>query len=1697
MYPNSNDMEFIQPPEAPIFEPDEEEWKDPLGFIAKIYPYVVKVGICKIRPPPDWQPTFSVDVEKFRFTPRIQRLHELEAKTRVKLNFFDTIAKFWELQGSCIKLPNIEKKPLDLHELHKIVQTEGGYEDVTRLRRWSRIALLMGYSSPQASAILRRHYEKILYPYDVFMSGAMIGESNMTENTEFKDRQEEKKNSDVSSNNSRHTRQSKYKSDSLDNMPEVNFEANTELKKLQFLAPGPKIAGTKPAGRTKRRNKKYEDHFVDDSELSAIQGQNHSFGNDKNIFSVVASWQGVQDYRCNVCEFGDEEHCMLLCDSCDSSYHSFCLIPPLQSVPPGDWRCPKCVAKECSKPTEAFGFEQAKKVYSLQSFGEMADKFKEDYFSMPPHEVPLHVVEKEFWRLVHSIDENLCVEYGADLHTKDLGSGFPLANNTDNPEDQVYIDSPWNLNNLANNDKSVLKFITQDISGMKVPWLYIGMCFSSFCWHTEDHWSYSINYCHWGEPKTWYGVPASEAEKLENCVKSIAPELFEKNPDLLHHLVTTCSPMTLMNYGVPVFRTDQHAGEFIITFPRAYHAGFNQGYNCAEAVNFCPADWLSIGFDCIEHYRKLQRAVVFSHEELVCKMASVPEALDLDIAKKLYENLKLLVDIELSERASLHEKGIKDSEFCPYELISDDERQCDYCKCTLYFSAVVCSCDNKRLSCLKHPDEICVCQNIRKFIRYRYTLNELPELLSSVKKRADSFDNWEKQVQKILSCSSQDRYDVSVFKELINESEQNNYPDCELLEQLKSTIVEADQCSQVAIQFIAKKHKTRKSSSIASSSQPRLTLEELNDFVLQVKNLPCIIKEAKAIDILMQQIENFQHEAHLVLNSDNYNEPKVLELIEHGNSMDVELPELNELKMDLKASKWLGEIVQLLNQEEPVSLDVMRTCVDQGIGLKKKPVSIEPLSRLKELLFSADRWEEKAKLCLQAKPRHMISTLDVIVQEASKVRIILPNVSMLRDALNKAKEWTSIVERMQNDDYYPYYDVLDTLVSNGRPIPVRLEQLSQMESQVAAARAWKERTSRIFLKKGSEKSLLEVIRPRKDVGVFDIKLKLEKKSDESDEHKKFEAKKEIKKDACLKEEIKMECDDKSENEGCHSYVDEYISRDPNVVMQALKLAEKHEIEAVRKLRCNNRDKLITENIEGPYCFCRKPIDGLMVPCSLCLEWYHTTCIVAPKTVYGKPIGKGFTACSVSREVHYLCPECCRTRRPRIDAILSLLMSLQKLPVRIPEGEALQFLTERAMNWQDRTKVVLSHPEIQRVIDNVKRDIELVEKHVSHLLLIQRLLAVKKLVKYEKQLNEDVKLDLNQQSYVKPETIDIDSSSMQPLETKPLFAESGLECTEKMCNQSPNSKENFDNSFSNHTFVQIQSSNSPSTTYLNDINVSNPDRNELTMLPLPNSVLNELDVLLYEGSILEVGLDEVEVIWAILQIQRPLLKEECMIMNAEYRRNLAKKLKKQRKRKSDDSKQTVKAVTNLSIVDGAAVKKLKDIVSRRKKNEKLIKIRFPINIDKDEDEDDCSAKPCLKPLGEEVEWVMCDTCNNWYHCACVRISAQEAINADEYKCPYCKTIQNDKIQKNAPGLTIMAELAHHLIKVSPVNKHSDDFSDKNISHISELDSLLCLANASQSMNFGPLGTISPDIDSMKYYDSKDIASQVNRVIEAPM
>lgn len=83
--------------------------------------------------------------------------------------------------------------------------------------------------------------------------------------------------------------------------------------------------------------------------------------------------------------------------------------------------------------------------------------------------VPCDLAEKEFWRLTRAVEEDVTVEYGADISSLENGSGFPTKNTKHLfPEDEEYINSPWNLNNLSVLSGSVLRHINADISGMKV-----------------------------------------------------------------------------------------------------------------------------------------------------------------------------------------------------------------------------------------------------------------------------------------------------------------------------------------------------------------------------------------------------------------------------------------------------------------------------------------------------------------------------------------------------------------------------------------------------------------------------------------------------------------------------------------------------------------------------------------------------------------------------------------------------------------------------------------------------------------------------------------------------------------------------------------------------------------------------------------------------------------------------------------------------------------------------------------------------------------------------------------------------------------------------------------------------------------------------------------------------------------------------
>lgn len=1413
-------QDFRVPPEAPVFTPTEAEFADPLKYINKIRPIAEKTGICKIRPPQNWQPPFAVDVDKLKFTPRIQRLNELEAKTRVKLNFLDQIAKFWELQGTALKIPMVEKRALDLYTLHSIVEKEGGFTVASRDRKWSKIATLMGYPQYKGiGTILKTHYERLLFPYEVFNEKNNPSSLNQSAtNIELIDisgpdsqTSPSKSSSPQTDGDSEYlpppklTRQCSPPGSSPQPNSIGDNKAAVSPNKKQ-LSPSSSVTGsptqTSPSMPTRRSRKtppeapeqpplltqikedelaadvkikqiKVEPIDVDEinsdganvtsSSNGAVSSTCPSTNNNPNGISstmsctsvpivsgnigggaVVSSstnsggvnskelrrlqfygagpkMAGYNDkekqaisrkknldsendprhrdklakYICRNCGRGDGEENMLLCDGCDDSYHTFCLMPPVSEIPKGDWCCPKCVAAEVSKPTEAFGFEQAQREYNLQQFGEMADTFKSDYFNMPVHMVPTSMVEKEFWRIVSSIDEDVTVEYGADLHTMDHGSGFPTKNSINLlPGDREYACSGWNLNNLPVLEGSVLGFINADISGMKVPWMYVGMCFATFCWHNEDHWSYSINYLHWGEPKTWYGVPGSKAEQFEQTMKSAAPELFDSQPDLLHQLVTIMNPNILMSAGVPVYRTDQNAGEFVITFPRAYHAGFNQGYNFAEAVNFAPADWVSMGRECVLHYSQLRRFCVFSHDELVCKMATNCATLDMTIAAATYIDMLRMADYEKRTRKFMLDWGVTNAEREAFELLPDDERQCEVCKTTCFMSALTCTCNPKQIVCLRHYESLCSCPPKNYTLRYRYTLDELLPFLRNLKNKAESFDRWVDRVKVVLGRKINKTVELSEVKGLLAEASTKKFPRGELINTLSTAIDDAEKCASVIKQLDLNKVRTRHS----SSGKFKLTLEELTLFVEEIDGLACAIEGEKIVRDLLKKCRNLEEDAGRLCEAllKNCIKSEVDSLLKLAMPMCIELPGFVHLKKRQTQLNWLHEVYNVQKANYVTDVTGLRKLLDDGAILSHDSLVEEVLDDLTTTIRTAEEWEKDATHVLARQDTQAFYEVDDLLKRAEAINVFLPSEQQLIDSGSAINQWLKHLQSINALAYYPYINLLEEMLKRARGFVFNLDEVEKVREFVSEAKNWQTQTEKAFTLKmirdgddaaeltiTSNNSLMDNLSPR-------LNIRIEK--------------------------------DVPRNTLTH-YEESWSSRlkpetDPTTAANLFKEAEEAEVMMMRALRIANKTKrLFPETISSmmapaaqvkvkmesqsplsksdTFCTCGRPANDLMMRCDLCRDWFHSGCVTLPdisaKYQTAGSNWRTYTALALTtgyRRSKFLCPCCQRTKRPRLEAILSLLMCLQKLHARLPEGEALQSLTIRAMNWQDRARKLL-------------------------------------------------------------------------------------------------------------------------------------------------------------------------------------------------------------------------------------------------------------------------------------------------------------------------------------------------------------------------------------------------------------------------
>ncbi|KAK9698993.1 hypothetical protein RND81_08G146200 [Saponaria officinalis] len=341
--------------------------------------------------------------------------------------------------------------------------------------------------------------------------------------------------------------------------------------------------------------------------------------------------------------------------------------------------------------------------YTFSDFEKMANKaFSRRYYSTGC--LPASYLEKEFWQEIACGNMD-SVEYACDVD----GSAF-----SSSPSDQLGR-SKWNLKELSRLSNSVLRLLDTPIPGVTDPMLYIGMLFSMFAWHVEDHYLYSINYHHCGASKTWYGVPGGAALQFEKVVREhvyhrdiLSTEGEDGAFDVLLGKTTLFPPSILVEHGVPVFKAVQNPGDYVITFPRAYHAGFSHGFNCGEAVNFAIGDWFPLGAVASRRYACLNRIPLLPHEELLCKEAMIlyrssePANPDYSTSDIFCHRTVKASFVQLMRFQHHARWSLMRSKSC--STISTDARDtilCSQCKRDCYIAYVSCSCSLHPV-CLRH-----------------------------------------------------------------------------------------------------------------------------------------------------------------------------------------------------------------------------------------------------------------------------------------------------------------------------------------------------------------------------------------------------------------------------------------------------------------------------------------------------------------------------------------------------------------------------------------------------------------------------------------------------------------------------------------------------------------------------------------------------------------------------------------------------------------------------------------------------------------------------------------------------------------------------------------------------------------------------------------------------------------------------------
>ncbi|KAF9167737.1 hypothetical protein DFQ26_003321 [Actinomortierella ambigua] len=1246
--------------DAPCYYPTQQEFMEPLKYIESIRHEAEQAGICKIIPPDGWKPSFSLDTEIFRFKTRIQRLNSMEGETRTNLNYLEQLYKFHRQQGTPVnKIPQLDKRPIDLFRLKKEVTARGGYHKVTATKKWAEIGRTLDYTRKQCTSMsnaLKTAYLRIVLPFETYLekqglSGAMR-------------RDEAVSNGGIKQEKREASMESQASSSSQSNTTHSNGSGGNSSTATTTTATVTKASTKDTLHRETRKSKRIKkDPVVSYAESEPSSPSNSDrMSSEPSVKAEESNRGSTAEDVCEICHSDANLSKMLICDGCELGYHTYCLNPPLASVPKADWYCAKCLVAG-----EDFGFEEGDE-YSLNSFQQKCNQFKKSWFEKLGYKdgvVPEDVVEREFWRLVENAYETAEVEYGADLHSTQHGSGFPSLER--NPTDK-YSSHPFNLTNMAVLPESLFCHIKTDISGMMVPWLYVGMCFSTFCWHNEDHYTYSINYMHWGEPKTWYGIPSSDALKFEETMKQAVPELFEQQPDLLFQLVTMLSPERLVANGVKVLAIDQRPGQFVVTFPQAYHAGFNHGFNFAEAVNFAPPDWCQFGLECAQRYKAYRKQPVFSHDELIITTATNDDS--VSTAQWLQHEMADLRERELGVRESARKQYPKLRVVVEEEDRPEEEVQCVYCNCYIYLSQITCSCTSK-VACHDHIDELCKCDISEKALRLRFSDDQLGEMAQRVVDIATLPNAWAIKYRQFMAETRVPS--LKTLRSYLAEAERIPYQMEEAIA-LKKFVEQANEWIESASKLMVRKHHQGRRVLERHQGAGRKRLEDLEALMKQAQAMNFDCPEIKQLQDSINTILEYRFEVRSLLQHPSPNLKECRSLLEAGLSMGLAMEELDQLEAIVSDMSWTDKASANSGNME----DYHQIC-DLVADARRCGVSTT------NPLLSAAIEKQKAGAAWQQDVEHVTSNPPVqseqllaLIERGKQMPVPKALLNKLETVVAKAAEWNkSSISMMQRADRPDYRErapavELKRLLKQSFPYSMSLQHQDELAEDMKKVDEWFAEAYSLFrLADGTVPTGIGLKELLDDLQVNVAACTAPDRRRESQ------------REVTVTSEQHQQSQSQLQQPHDQQQPQQHRQQDQDVAMNGDQESEQHDVSMttqtsidVPRLADDMNSKVSIssssdsgvdiERDEQVYCICRSSEAGMMVECDECHEWYHGTCVRVSRR-------------EATVKTNYICPVCNLGLTIRRDNIRPKLEQAARV---VQDGLALRFFTPEVLHLQE-------------------------------------------------------------------------------------------------------------------------------------------------------------------------------------------------------------------------------------------------------------------------------------------------------------------------------------------------------------------------------------------------------------------------------